>query len=438
MEIGDADNKRYLVNNVRGYLPTTIISFVMNLHPEARPIFFSRHGQSVYNLEDRIGGDSSLTEYGLQYARKLGQRIAELEELPASRLVVWTSCLKRTQETAQFIRCRHRVRWQALNEIAGGMCEDLTYKEMEERFPDIVDMKFTARMEEKLDTVEEGKTAWKDVIRDFYGGFERDLENAEKALEGVRLKVPDEVSEEKCDVCGRNMVIKSGRFGRFLACPGYPECTFTKPLVIEMPGRCPKCGGRMMKRTGVSKKTNKQYTYYACEFSTSSDPEKKCDFMTWDVPTKDDCPECGQTMFKKAGKGFKRPYCINPACSRFVPEDQRGYVKKKTTETAEEGAESAEAADAAETAAKKTAARKTTAKKSTTAKKTSTKAASTKKTATKTAAAKKTTKKAAAEDGAEKPAKKMAAKKTATTKKAAAKKTTTKSAAKKTTEKEEN
>ena len=81
MEIGDADNKRYLVNNVRGYLPTTIISFVMNLHPEARPIFFSRHGQSVYNLEDRIGGDSSLTEYGLQYARKLGQRIAELEEL---------------------------------------------------------------------------------------------------------------------------------------------------------------------------------------------------------------------------------------------------------------------------------------------------------------------------------------------------------------------
>ena len=309
---------------------------------------------------------------------------------------------------------------------------------MEERFPDIVDMKFTARMEEKLDTVEEGKTAWKDVIRDFYGGFERDLENAEKALEGVRLKVPDEVSEEKCDVCGRNMVIKSGRFGRFLACPGYPECTFTKPLVIEMPGRCPKCGGRMMKRTGVSKKTNKQYTYYACEFATSSDPEKKCDFMTWDVPTKNDCPECGQTMFKKAGKGFKRPYCINPACSRFVPEDQRGYVKKKTTETAEEGAESAEAADAAETAEKKTAARKTTAKKSTTAKKTSTKAASTKETATKTAAAKKTTKKAAAEDGAEKPAKKTAAKKTATTKKAAAKKTTAKSAAKKTAEKDEN
>ena len=289
---------------------------------------------------------------------------------------------------------------------------------MEERFPDIVDMKFTARMEEKLDTVEEGKTAWKDVIRDFYGGFERDLENAEKALEGVRLKVPDEVSEEKCDVCGRNMVIKSGRFGRFLACPGYPECTFTKPLVIEMPGRCPKCGGRMMKRTGVSKKTNKQYTYYACEFSTSSDPEKKCDFMTWDVPTKDDCPECGQTMFKKAGKGFKRPYCINPACPRFVPEDQRGYVKKPAA-----NAEDAEAAGTEESAEKKPAAKKAAAK-STVAKK--------------TAAAKKTTKKAAAGDGEEKPAKKTAAEKTATAKKAAAKKTPAKSAAKKTAEKEEN
>ena len=302
---------------------------------------------------------------------------------------------------------------------------------MEERFPDIVDMKFTARMEEKLDTVEEGKTPWKDVIRDFYGGFERDLENAEKALEGVRLKVPDEVSEEKCDVCGRNMVIKSGRFGRFLACPGYPECTFTKPLVIAMDGRCPKCGGRMMKRTGVSKKTNKQYTYYACEFATSSDPEKKCDFMTWDVPTKNDCPECGQTMFKKAGKGFKRPYCINPACARFVPEDQRGYVKKKTSETAEgaEAAENAENAESAENAEKKPAARKTAAKKT-----------AAKKPAAKKTAAKTTTKKAskqAAEDGEEAPEKKPAAKKTAA-KKTTAKKTSTKSAAKKTAEKDED
>ena len=233
---------------------------------------------------------------------------------------------------------------------------------MKDKFSDIVDTKFTARMEETLDAVEEGKTPWKSILRSFYGDFSAELKKAEEELEGQHLKVPDEVSEEKCDVCGRNMVVKSGRFGRFLACPGYPECTFTKPLVVEMPGRCPKCGGRIMKRTGVSKKTNKQYTYYACEFRGSKDPEKACDFTTFDVPVKDDCPACGQTMFKKSGKGYKRPYCINPACERFVPEDKRGYTKKAaaSAETAEAEAQTAEEK---KPAAKKTTAKKTTEKK---------------------------------------------------------------------------
>ena len=239
---------------------------------------------------------------------------------------------------------------------------------MEERFPDIVDTKFTARMEEALDDVEAGKTAWKNILRDFYGDFSAELKQAEEALEGKHLKVPDEVSEEKCDVCGRNMVVKSGRFGRFLACPGYPECTFTKPLVIEMPGRCPKCGGRLMKRTGVSKKTNKQYTDYACEFRGSRDPDKACDFTTFDVPVKDDCPSCGQTMFKKSGKGFKRPYCINPACANFVPEEKRGYTKK-TADAPKDAAEEKKSA-AKKTAEKKPAAKKTAAAKKPAAKKT--------------------------------------------------------------------
>ena len=139
-------------------------------------------------------------------------------------------------------------------------------------------------MEKTLDTVEEGKTPWKDVLREFYGRFSETLQRAEQELEGVHLKVPDEETDEVCDVCGRKMVIKSGRFGRFLACPGYPECTFTKPLVIEMPGRCPKCGGRLLKRTGLSKKTGKQFTYYACEHVSSHEEASKCDFMSWDVP----------------------------------------------------------------------------------------------------------------------------------------------------------
>ena len=260
---------------------------------------------------------------------------------------------------------------------------------MKDKFTDIADLKFTAHMEQKLDSVEEGTTPWKDVLRDFHGDFDKNLKQAEKDLDGTRIKVPDEVSEEICPECGRNLVVKSGRFGRFLACPGYPDCTFTMPLVVEMPGRCPKCGGRLIKRTGTSKKTNKQYTYYCCEYLNSKDEAARCDFMSWDVPVKDDCPVCGQTMFKKAGKGFKKPFCINPACANFLPEEKRGYPKKAAAEKADETAPAAEEKPVKKAAAKKPAA-KTTAKKTTAAKKTTTaKKTSTAKTAAKKTAAKK-------------------------------------------------
>ena len=254
----------------------------------------------------------------------------------------------------------------------GGVVNDL----MCQRFPDIVDVKFTARMEQKLDDVEAGQVKWKDLIRQFYVPFHENLEKVEKDMEGVYLKVPDEVTEEKCDLCGRNMVVKSGRFGRFLACPGYPECKFTKPLVVEMPGRCPKCGGRILKKT-----SRNGYTYYGC------DKFPACDFMTWDVPVKDDCPVCGKTMFKKAGKGFNKPFCANPECPNFLPEDKRGYRRRKTDDaaaSAEGGAPAAEEKPAAQPETKKSAAKKTTAaKKPAAAKKTTA--------AKKPAAAKKTT-----------------------------------------------
>ena len=235
---------------------------------------------------------------------------------------------------------------------------------MREKFPDIADMKFTANMEGRLDAVEEGTTPWKTVLRDFYGEFDQNLKQAEKDLEGTRIKVPDGVSEEICPECGRNLVVKSGRFGRFLACPGYPECSFTMPLVVEMPGRCPKCGGRLMKRTGTSKKTGKQYAYYCCENRNSKNEADRCDFLTWDVPTKEDCPVCGHTMFKRAGKGFRKPFCINPECSNFLPEDQRGYPRRKPAEEAAEAPAQPkeEAAAGKKPAAKKPAGKKPAAK----------------------------------------------------------------------------
>ena len=258
---------------------------------------------------------------------------------------------------------------------------------MKERFADIVDLKFTNQMEEELDEIENGKARWREVLQNFYGDFSKEMQKAEEALDGVRLKVPDVLSDEYCDVCGRQMVVKKGKFGHFLACPGFPECTFTKPIVIEMPGKCPKCGGRILKRT-----SKKGYVFYACERGTD------CGFITWDVPTKDYCPICGKTMFKHSGRGPLKSFCINGECPNFVPEDKRTYKKKTPEEKAELEARRAEKKAAAEekkkaAAEEKKAVKKTAAK--STAKKTAEKKTAEKKTAARKTAAKKT---AAAEE----------------------------------------
>jgi DNA topoisomerase I len=284
-----------------------------------------------------------------------------MEESGVGRPSTYAPTISTIQDREYVVKDGQYLRPTALGEVVTGL--------MKERFADIVDLKFTARMEESLDSVEKGVVEWKNVLADFYEGFASSLENAESALEGERIKIPDEVSEEICDRCGRQMVIKAGRFGRFLACPGYPECNFTKPLIVEMPGKCPKCGSRILKRTSKN-----GYTYYACE------QLKECGFMTWDVPVKDNCTECGHTLFKKSGKGFKKPFCINEACPNFLPEDKRGYIKKPQTQTSEEATAAPEAATTA--TAKKPAVGKFGQKKAAAGKK----AAATKK----TAAAKKT------------------------------------------------
>jgi DNA topoisomerase-1 len=287
---------------------------------------------------------------------------------------------------------------------------------MKDKFHDIVDFAFTAHMEERLDKVEHGDENWVKVLEDFYKDFSSELQQAEEDLDGERIKVPDELSDELCDLCGKQMVVKSGRFGRFLACPGFPDCTFTKPLVIEMPGQCPKCGGRILKKT-----SRNGYVYYGCEHNGDK-LGKACDFMTWDVPVKEGCPICGQTMFKKSGRGFKKPFCINEACSAFVPEDKRGGYKKKTeqgdgskdkTEEQGEGAEQ-------KTAGKKTAGKKTATKKVSAKKPAAKKAAGSKTTAKKTTAKKTTAKSATSSTTAKKTAeKKPASKKASTAKKKA-------------------
>ena len=315
--------------------------------------------------------------------------IKALEEKGIGRPSTYAPTISTILDREYVVKEGKNLRPTPLGEVVTGL--------MKEKFPDIVDTAFTAQMEEQLDKVEEGKEDWRDLLKGFYGDFEKELQEAEKDQE--RIKVPDEVSEEICPVCGRQLVVKSGRFGRFLACPGYPECTFTQPIVVEMPGKCPKCGGRILKKT-----SKRGYTYYGCEFNVVREGSKaqQCDFMTWDVPVKDTCPECGWTMFKKAGRGFKRPFCINPDCANFTPEEKRGGYRKKAAAKdgeAQEAAEPQETAAKKKTAGKKAAAEKAPAKK-TAAKKSTAKTAAAK--AEKTAGTKKTTKTTARKAAAKK------------------------------------
>ena len=268
--------------------------------------------------------------------------VKAMEEKGIGRPSTYAATVSTIEDREYVVKEDKRLTPTALGEVVTGLMTD--------HFQDIIDVQFTANMESKLDEVAEGREKWKDLLADFYQDFSQELQQAETALEGVHLKVPEEQTDEICEFCGRNMVIKMGRFGKFLACPGYPECKNAKPLVERMPGRCPKCGSGMLKR-----KSKKGYAYYACEKGA------ECGFMSWDVPTAEDCPECGQTLFKKSGKGRMKPFCINEKCSRFLPEDQRGYYKKKSADgkAGEEAPEKTEKTARTAKAGKKPAARKT-------------------------------------------------------------------------------
>ena len=170
---------------------------------------------------------------------------------------------------------------------------------MMEQFPDIVNVKFSADMEKKLDVVEAGQADWVKTIDDFYQGFSKSLEQAEKNMEGKRIKVEDIPTDEICEKCGRPMVIKSGRYGKFVACSGFPECRNAHPLVKDTGGLCPLDGGHMLVR-----KSAKGRVYYGC----SNYP--KCNYMTWDEPVPEKCPQCGSTLFKKKGQ----LYCAKEGC----------------------------------------------------------------------------------------------------------------------------
>ena len=193
---------------------------------------------------------------------------------------------------------------------------EVTNELMSEHFDKIVDVKFTANMEKSLDDIESGKIGWVKTLQKFYKEFDSELGTAEKEMEGKRVKVPDETTDEVCEVCGKPMVIKIGRFGKFMACSGFPDCKNTKRIVQETGGDCPFCGKRVL-----LKKSKKGKKYYGCE----NNPE--CSFMTWDIPTEEKCPRCGSTLFQKGGKNGIL-ICHKQDC---------GYQRSLSGESAESG-----------------------------------------------------------------------------------------------------
>ncbi|MCQ2979267.1 MAG: type I DNA topoisomerase [Clostridia bacterium] len=227
----------------------------------------------------------------------------------------------------------------------GGIVNDL----MCNYFTNIVSVSFTADIEDELDKIAQGEKAWKELIKQFYDGFQPLLENAENQIGG--LEITPEVSDEICEKCGRNLVFRQSRYGKFLACPGFPDCRFIKPITVKTGTKCPKCGEDM-----TVKKSKKGRTYFEC-----INFDKGCDFRDWDMPLDEICPKCGKQLFQ-TGMRFKKSICKNPECEDCQVNVKEDDIEKKTT--------------------KKTTVKKTTKKKTT--KKKTTKKTTTKKTTKKT------------------------------------------------------
>ena len=172
---------------------------------------------------------------------------------------------------------------------------------LKERFPKIVNVKFTAQMEDSLDEIGKGELDYVTLLRGFYDEFESTLTKVKDEMKNVKIELEEDKTDIPCEKCGRMMVIKTGRYGRFLACPGYPECKNAKPLVAETGGYCPKCGEKLVQRK--SKKSGR--VFYGC----SAWP--KCDFVTWNAPTDETCPQCGKTLFQKGRQG---KCCLKEGC----------------------------------------------------------------------------------------------------------------------------
>ena len=251
-----------------------------------------------------LAGNQHFTQPPARYTE--ASLIKALEETGVGRPSTYASIISTITQREYVIREQKQLKPTELGEAITSLLKD--------KFSKNVNVKFTAGMESQLDMVESGETDYIKMLHEFYGDFIATVDKAKAEMQGQKIKLKEDETDVKCDKCGRNMVIKSGRFGKFLACPGYPDCKNTKPLVVETKATCPVCGGKV-----IEKKSKKGYAFYGC----GNYPE--CNFMTWDKPTDDLCPQCGKSLFKRKG-GIVA--CLNEGCG-FEKKAER---KRKTKE----------------------------------------------------------------------------------------------------------
>lgn len=233
--------------------------------------------------------------------------IKALEETGVGRPSTYASIISTITQREYVIREQKQLKPTELGEAITALLKD--------KFSKIVNVKFTAGMESQLDMVESGETDYIKMLHEFYDDFIATVDKAKAEMQGQKIKLKEDETDIKCDKCGRNMVVKSGRFGKFLACPGYPECKNTMPLVVETKATCPVCGGKV-----IEKKSKRGFAFYGC----GNYPE--CNFMTWDKPTDDLCPQCGKSLFKRKG-GIVA--CLNEGCGFEKKAERKRKAKEE-------------------------------------------------------------------------------------------------------------
>ena len=233
--------------------------------------------------------------------------IKALEETGVGRPSTYATIISTITQREYVVREQKQLKSTELGEAITDL--------LKAKFPKIVNVKFTAGMETQLDTVESGETDYIKMLHEFYDDFIATVDKAKAEMQGQKIKLKEDETDIKCDKCGRNMIIKTGRFGKFLACPGYPDCKNTKPLVVETKATCPVCGGKI-----IEKKTKRGYAFFGC----GNYPE--CNFMTWDKPTDDLCPQCGKSLFKRKGGVVA---CLNEGCGFEKKAERKRKAKEE-------------------------------------------------------------------------------------------------------------